>query len=855
MDFDKLGEGIADVDPRDPLALYDTLDRQQSHHTLRPSQIALLKAWAERRGERDVVLKLATGAGKTTIGLVVLYSHMMETQRPCLFLCPTNQLVDQVVQESRRCGIPAVAVLGGIEIPPDALAAHAIIVTSVQSIFQARAGRFEKAGIYALLVDDAHAAIEIVRQQFRLTIPRDDDLFDELHALFRLALRDQNRGSAEELEAGVGVGGLEVPYWVWVEHLDAITNLLVERSKKEDEAFRARRGGGGPKDRSLLEGMPLTWGLLKNVLHGCRCVFSAKAVEIAPEVPPVERVPTYEGAQRRIFMSATISDESVLVRELGCSEDAAKNPVELPDAGGVGERMVLVPRLMTAQPSESLKWDELAEMCKRVAEKGKTVVVLAPTNAAAKRWAAVGARVVASSEEVPAAVADLRAERARFVAFANRYDGLDLPDEACRLLVLDGAPVAYSVVDMVDMACRGAGAVRRRTVMHRIEQGLGRAVRSPSDYSVVLLYGNELVELISMAATREDLTEQTRKQIELGMTIAKDVRQGSGWRSEIETLIWQCLNRDQGWRRAYQKFAKTTAGAVRTTSPSRLARAVAERRAWNQHIANRGSDAASTLRGFLNAHTLPPAEQAFLLQRVAWYLRRDDPARSLEVQTAARDADPQLLMPSGGVKYRKTNPAAAGNAARFVAWLEQFDHPNAAIAALDALRARLTFAPDASHDLFEQALCDLGVLLGFDARRPDKETGDGPDVLWLDGQLVVPLEAKNRTKPDTQEIAKHVAGQLMQAEAWAKETYADRGNVVPITVHPMTKVGTHARLPAAARVMTATHISGIIDGAQVVVGAMQKTGGSYSADTAAKKLSENRLGLAAIVSTRTAAPT
>jgi superfamily II DNA or RNA helicase len=109
MDFDKFADGTSEVDPRDLLALYKTLDPKRSHVELRDSQIEVIKLWADHRDQRDLVIKLATGAGKTTLGLLILYSHMVETRKPCLFLCPTNQLVGQVVDEGRLCGVPCCA--------------------------------------------------------------------------------------------------------------------------------------------------------------------------------------------------------------------------------------------------------------------------------------------------------------------------------------------------------------------------------------------------------------------------------------------------------------------------------------------------------------------------------------------------------------------------------------------------------------------------------------------------------------------------------------------------------------------------------------------------------------------------
>jgi hypothetical protein len=163
--------------------------------------------------------------------------------------------------------------------------------------------------------------------------------------------------------------------------------------------------------------------------------------------------------------------------------------------------------------------------------------------------------------------------------------------------------------------------------------------------------------------------------------------------------------------------------------------------------------------------------------------------RALSVQTAAREADPQLLMPPAGVKFRKGGTFAHPSDERFAAWLAQFEHPNAAVAAIDELRAGLTFAPDHPHERFEAALRELGEILGFESRRPEREVNDGPDVLWIDGQFAVPMEAKNRMKQTTDAISKHAAGQLMQAEAWTKKTYSEKGKIIPVSVHLTNRVG------------------------------------------------------------------
>jgi Type III restriction enzyme, res subunit/Helicase C-terminal domain len=847
VDFDKFGEGVDAVDPRDPVALYYSLDRKQSHVDLRPPQKELLEAWALRRDERDVVLKLATGAGKTTIGLIALYSHMLETKRPVLFLCPTNQLVEQVTDEAARCGIPCVSITGGSEIPPEALGGQAILATSVQNVFHARAGHFTKAKFYAIVVDDAHSAVEIVRQQFRLSIVRKDPVYAKLLGIFLPALKSQSLGTAQEIQDGVPSGGLEVPYWVWAEQREVVTKLIAERVQQDDELFKS----GGDS-----HGFALTWGMIKNVLHGTRCVFASSHLEFAPEIPPLTKVPTFLRAERRVFMSATIADESVLVRELGCEPEAAAHPIEIPNAGGIGERMVLVPRLMAKSAKTAIAWADLAELCKRLATK-YAVVVLTPSMTAAKQWRPIGADVIEDTNRVPAAMKKLRQDKAGFVVFANRYDGLDLPDDACRVLVLDGAPKAQSLIDGVDMLCEGATVTRQRAVMHRIEQGLGRAVRSPADYAVVILFGNDIVTNIAMTETRAELTDQTRRQIEFGLEIAGQVKKSGDWRGDVEELTEQCLQRDPSWLRAYKNK-----GAVRASQPgdatkrtARIALANAERSAWEKFVNGQGAEAAEVIQRYLNVVRPPDNEKAFLMQRAAWYVRREDPARSLEMQKFARENDAQLLMPPSRVVYRKHTRRATGAAAHCIGWLSKFSHPNAAIAAIDDLRTRLVFSPHASWDAFEAALRELGEALGFDSSRPERAWHVGSDVLWIDGPYVVPIEVKNNISADTKAISKDDAGQLTQSTSWAAEAYADRPKHVPMIAHPVTKVGEAAFPPPKTRVLTPKHLTDILDAFINVVGRGLYVGNEVaSADVADRLLEDAELTLQAILEARTSAP-
>jgi superfamily II DNA or RNA helicase len=49
----------------------------------------------------DVALKLPTGSGKTLVGLLIAEWRRRKLSERVVYLCPTNQLVNQVVEEAR----------------------------------------------------------------------------------------------------------------------------------------------------------------------------------------------------------------------------------------------------------------------------------------------------------------------------------------------------------------------------------------------------------------------------------------------------------------------------------------------------------------------------------------------------------------------------------------------------------------------------------------------------------------------------------------------------------------------------------------------------------------------------------
>src|ERR1700752_2439960 len=106
VDFSKLLNEDAFPAPLNPTEIFHSLPRTGTKFDyLRDVQSKVLEAWDARRAERDVVVKMNTGSGKTLVGLLMLQSLLNEQAGPALYLCPNKQLVEQVHQTAREVGI------------------------------------------------------------------------------------------------------------------------------------------------------------------------------------------------------------------------------------------------------------------------------------------------------------------------------------------------------------------------------------------------------------------------------------------------------------------------------------------------------------------------------------------------------------------------------------------------------------------------------------------------------------------------------------------------------------------------------------------------------------------------------
>ena len=193
VDFKKLRESKAKDAPTNPRDIFNSLPKPPGINDLYASQADVLDSWFARRTDRDVVIKLHTGGGKTLVALLMAQSVMNETAHPVLYLSPTNQLVEQVLGMSKEYGILAVRYPKGSPLPADFHDGKSVLVGAYETLFNGRSkigilgsGR-EVVRVGAIVLDDAHVALSSVRDAFTLAISSREhkEIYLELAALFR----------------------------------------------------------------------------------------------------------------------------------------------------------------------------------------------------------------------------------------------------------------------------------------------------------------------------------------------------------------------------------------------------------------------------------------------------------------------------------------------------------------------------------------------------------------------------------------------------------------------------------------------------------------------------------------------
>jgi DEAD/DEAH box helicase len=787
LDLSKLSPQAISKRPINPLEIWNQLDRAVGKEYLRPIQERVLEGWFSQREDADTIIKMNTGTGKTLVGLLVLQACLHEAPGPALYLCPDKYLVSQVVEQAKQFGVRCVTFEGESRpIPPDFLNGEAILVATVKKLFNGKSvfgvegSPTPPVSVNYVVLDDAHTCVEQIRSQFTITLGNDHAAYERLIKLFGQTLAQQKPGTFAEIQGGEFNKFMAVPYWTWLDSQSEVVRILSEY--RDDEPLR------------------FVWPLLKDLLPICDCVFSGSQLQIVPKVIRPQLLTSFALAKRRIYLSATLLDDSQLARDLGVSAAAIEKQIKPNELEDLGERLILIP----SDVHESLNTEWAVGLFALNVKMNR--VVLVPTKRESARWEEAGAKRVLA-ENIAEALEGLRKLKGAFLALVSKYDGVDLPDETCRLLAIDSLPRAATLYDWyLQSALAGTPSVNAK-IAQRIEQGLGRATRGKSDYCVILITGNDLVSFVRNNQNRKHLSAGSRAQIDLGLRITREINRLSTEDKYSQSLVEEinrCLERADVWKAFYRSFIeesrKNLNGQVQHNVD--LVTATTERAAADLFLKRKYEEAAGRIQTLLDGSGLTEREKGWFMQLAASYLYGKDKSKALSMQKKAYELNSFLFVPPDGTTYHRM--AASSESQSIVALRHLLSHANINDFVLDSHSVCDHLAFGIESELFEQALEKAATIIGISSSRPEKITGRGPDCLWGgDNDQFLVIEAKSEVDLDRTEIHKSETEQLTHSCEWFRQEYVGKDRMKALLIHPATKLAREAVFPPTGRVVTA----------------------------------------------------
>ncbi|NQX13718.1 hypothetical protein HQQ80_18985 [Microbacteriaceae bacterium VKM Ac-2855] len=726
--------------PSTPLDMYVDLPRASDAPSsgLWLHQGDVIREFMTHVDDPDLALQLPTGTGKTLTGLLITEWTRRARVGRVIYACPIQQLAKQVYAGAVVEGIQPVLLIGKARLWSAAdqaryEAGEAIAITTYSSVFNTNP---KLAAADQILFDDAHAGEQYVGEKYGVEIDRRDSP-TEYFAL---------------LEAVQG--GLDGVY------LDRLRERTPDPTVSEAVRLVVPLRQEGMTDRiaRVLSGftgdLGFQYAMIRDILRSCLMYVSYTGILIRPYLPPTERNTLFAGARQRLYVSATLGDGGELERAFGRRSITRLTAAVDKSSLLSGRRFFIFPELAATNAPSSLGKD--------IVERAGKALVLAPSRtraeAAADALGGHGWRRF-TIDDVSEGMAPFAKAKHAVCGLASRYDGLDLPGDSCRCVVMDQIPDQDSLQERFLSGRARASIAFSERVRARVIQGTGRATRGPRDIAVVLIYGSELARYLSRPETIASMDPNLQAEIKFGRENSQTIEP-----AEILANVDSFLERAPEWlQEAEPAIAKVRDGSPRkvTDAARALQASVSEEiLAWEDAGVGRWRSAAAHAQQAVELIGAGKREtdgyRAFWLYLAALWT---DQVASDEADTALHAAALSLIdraeeIVGFGTWLREMPPLPAQRAPILA--------PADAVA-IDTITARLeTHAKldriprelgemiaglqATSADEYEPALRALGEFLGADSTKP-KSTAR-PDCVWAWGNdMWLILEAKSDHGP------------------------------------------------------------------------------------------------------------
>lgn len=770
--------------PESPEELFHDL-RKRTIPGLLAHQADVMRDYVRVHAEHsDMALQLPTGSGKTLVGLLIGEWRRRKFAERVVYLCPTKQLVHQVADQAKtKYGIELHAFVGSRADYDQAAKAEwqnaeAIAVTNYSSLFNTNPFFADP---HVIVLDDAHSAENYISAFWSLTIEEADHpaAFAALRNLVvpRLSPADQGRlVSLQESDR----------FWVDKVPTPVLSGIAADVVSLLD---------------TYVEGTDLryAWQVLRHRLHACHMYLSSGTILIRPLVPPTNTHRPFAGARQRIYMSATLGAGGDLERITG---RPAIHRIQVPagwDKQGIGRRFFVMPeRTLDEAETEAF-------VAKAMKLAGRSLY-LVPDGITAERITSFVRGAVAcptfDARQIEASKQPFVVEPQAVAIVANRYDGIDLVDDECRLVFADGLPRGANLQERFLSERVGAGLLLDDRVLTRVVQGFGRCTRSPNDYAAVVILGDRLNQYLLRRERRQFFHPEVQAELEFGLDQSKDAT-----RDSLAENLRHFLAQDDEWEVADAAIVSLRATLRQQILPGteELRAAVGFELAYQYSLWERDYVGAlehcravlaklvhDGLRGY-RALWLYLAGSSAWLAHEASQMTGDSVAREYfaEARRAATGLTWLVDLERVGLGAPEDSGDGDDKAVVLAERIEdvfeecgtlhnrKYDKEESAI-----LRKILQ---DDDGIEFEKGHVGLGRFLGYDAGRSDQD--GAPDCWWIvDRELAFVFEDNAEAKP-TSVLGANKARQAMSHPAWLREKLdlPENTTIIPVLITPCTK--------------------------------------------------------------------
>lgn len=752
LDFNKIRNENKINNIINPREIFMSLPNRKYDYP-RDVQTEVWKQWMEKREEKDIIIKMNTGSGKTIVGLIILLSCIREDKKPAIYVVPNKFLMKQVMKEAEDLGIPATEDSDDVGF----ITGEKILITNIyklvngKTVFGKRSnGNNLKIG--SILIDDVHACINDIESQYTLEIENCENTYNRIYKIFEEDIKKQYPNRVTDISNGVPGVNILVPYWAWQDKSTEIYKIITEDNENTDVQMK----------------LPL----FRDYFHLCNCVISSEKVEISPKSININEIDGFKRAERRIYMSATIVAIDSLISKCGI-KNYPNNVIKPQYSDDMGERFIIFPQIINKEITD----DEIKYKLKKMSEQ-YNVVVITPSDIRRSYWADV-ADISVNKYNLEEVVEKLKNGHLGLIVMSNKYEGIDLPNKACEILVIDGIPNSKRKYDEIEQQIIGNSDKILNKKIQLIEQGMGRGVRSSGDYCAVVLMGQGLVSTLYADGYMEKMSNITKNQIKLSDQIAKQLANKSIY--EIFDSLEYCLKRDQDWITT-SKSILSQIEYKDDIEESNIENVLTECFELAKH--EQYNESIKLLEELINLQK-DNEIKGYLKMQLAEYYNFIDSSVSQEILKSAYNLNSKVIKPISGINFKKDTNKINKQVENIIKFIQRNKEDfNNIIIKFNAILSNLVFVEGTSKS-FEKAIKDVGEFIGIESERPEEETGIGPDNLyWIGREYAMIIECKNEVKKENN-ICKNDCNQLNGSYEWYKNKYEKTGiEGIPIMIHP-----------------------------------------------------------------------